>query len=64
MWVGRTDWEGAKMFADAHVQMLAQDWEHPVPRGSADPKPRHLLHVTPRHHHRHHHHLRLHGAHL
>ena len=60
MWVGRTDWDGAKMFAEAHVQMLARDWGHPVPGESASPKPRHQLHVMP--HRVHLHHLRLHHA--
>jgi hypothetical protein len=60
MWVLRTDWEGTKMCAEAHVQMLARDWGPPISSGSARPKRSHHLHVTPRHHHLH---LPLHAAH-
>ena len=60
MWVWRTDWEGTKMCAEAHVQMLAQEWEQPVSRASARPKRYEHRHAPSR---RHHFHVPLHAAH-
>jgi hypothetical protein len=62
MWSWRTDWPGEKMCAQAHVQILAHEWESPVPAGGTTGR-RHRPHVTPRHGHHLQLHFPLHAAH-
>lgn len=54
MFVGRPiDGKELKLFTQAHVEMLAQDWGRPPISGERRIREwRHLVHVTRRHHHR------------
>jgi hypothetical protein len=61
MWVWGPDCEGRNTCVQAHVKMLAREWETRASSETTGPKRRHHLNVRPRQHH--HFHLPLHPAH-